>query len=288
MESQGWFVAPDDAHIFWRLWRPETSPKAVLLGLHDLETHSGWLAPLGSPLARRGVAFCAVDLRGNGRSGPVRGDAPGESAILADLYRISVRLEEELAAPIFLFGQGLGGAWTLRFASACPERLDGIVLANPATPEYTPPVPLGDYLKFPLFQLISPDRPVLTLPKRSPERLEVLFRLEEFRQEARKDRLWLHRISPRYALMVDTIRREVERFAREVTLPVLVLAGEAAPGVEGARRVFAALGSAAKEFRAIPDAPQMLLQDPAAKQVVDRVGAWIDKQLRERRTRKSP
>ena len=54
--------------IFYRSWRPDTAPRAVVVICHGFNAHSGQYAWVAERLVSQGFAVYALDLRGRGRS----------------------------------------------------------------------------------------------------------------------------------------------------------------------------------------------------------------------------
>src|SRR5262245_59394317 len=55
-------------HIYFRFWRPEGRPKAVVVISHGFNSHSGQYIWVGEQLLANGYAVYALDHRGRGRS----------------------------------------------------------------------------------------------------------------------------------------------------------------------------------------------------------------------------
>lgn len=102
-------------------------PEWTVLALHGVMSHSGWLAPLGQALARRGVGMVALDRRGSGAASIANGaDDPEEW--IADV-RAAVSLCRDGSPGVAL----LGWCWGARLAlvAAGSTEVDRLVLAAP-------------------------------------------------------------------------------------------------------------------------------------------------------------
>ncbi len=109
-------------------------PKGVIIALHDYAEHCGLYDGIFERMARESYHVYAMDLRGHGKS-------PGDRAFIAnfdyfledlDLFLARVRdREAELAAHIFLLGQGLGATIAARFALTRKPRVRGLILCSP-------------------------------------------------------------------------------------------------------------------------------------------------------------
>jgi|GEM_PF-2205250 len=74
------------------------APKAALLFVHGLQSHSEWMrgSGAGEALARRGISVLAFDRRGSGQSSTERGYASSGAELLKDLNDAVVVFRKEL------------------------------------------------------------------------------------------------------------------------------------------------------------------------------------------------
>lgn len=113
---------------------PDGAPRAVLLCVHGCGLHAGAYKDLGEQLSKRGIVTYAVDVRGFGSFQ----QAQGRDVI--DLKGCCWDVEETLKAlrkahpglPVYLLGESMGGAITLRVTSEHPELVDGLISSVPA------------------------------------------------------------------------------------------------------------------------------------------------------------
>ena len=143
MELNAEYIGAGGMRLFRRCWRPEGSPRAVVVNIHGLGDHSGLYPTLVDHLVARGITVHSPDLRGNGRS-------PGQRAYVGrwedfrdDLRRfLQVVREEEPGRPVFLLGNSLGGLIVLEYALHHPDGLRGVVAASPPLGRLGVPAPL--------------------------------------------------------------------------------------------------------------------------------------------------
>ncbi|MHA1732045.1 MAG: alpha/beta fold hydrolase [Promethearchaeota archaeon] len=101
---------PDGSRVFAQEWLPE-EPSAILLCQHGNSIQSDLFYPLADHLFPRGVGVVAIDNRGHGRSGPVRGRLQDPELVYPVYEELLGRVRAEFpGAPRHLLGESLGCA----------------------------------------------------------------------------------------------------------------------------------------------------------------------------------
>jgi len=121
-------VAADGYRLAHRVWGGG-EPRATLVLLSGIMSHSAWFRPVALPLAARGVRVVGLDRRGSGENEEARGNAPSPEVLLSD-----VRLFVERAAadgPVFLLGWCWGAVLGIATALELGEELAGLIVAAP-------------------------------------------------------------------------------------------------------------------------------------------------------------
>ena len=97
----------------WRSAEPAEAAEvtALLFYVHGIQSHAGWLFETGPELSRHGTVTYALDRRGSGRSGGLRGDLPAAGLVLED-YRIALATARQdwPGLPVVALGQSFGGS----------------------------------------------------------------------------------------------------------------------------------------------------------------------------------
>src|SRR3954454_15845206 len=128
--TEGAFSGAGGVEIAWRAFPGEGPARAAVVIAHDAWEHGGrygnvvdWIVPKAFPVL-------APDLRGHGRSGGERGLIDDVGAAMEDLGgALDVARAEHPGVPVFVLGQGMGGALGIAYALRHP--LDGLILAAP-------------------------------------------------------------------------------------------------------------------------------------------------------------
>lgn len=132
MKNSGYYLDSDGINLFFRVWEPESSPRALLCIVHGLGDHSGCFSRLAEYYCSAGYGVYAIDMYGNGRSGGKRGDIPSFETFHDET---SVLLEEAgkrfPGTPLILYGHSLGGLIVLSYTLFRKPEIAGAVASSP-------------------------------------------------------------------------------------------------------------------------------------------------------------
>lgn len=131
--NMGVFLSSDRLRIFYQSWQVK-EPKGILVISHGLGEHSGRYQNLLDTLAGKGVSFYALDHRGSGMSGGIRGHVDDFYKFLNDIkYLIDAIVKKENPGiPIVLLGHSLGGLIAVLYALNHSDDLKALILSAPA------------------------------------------------------------------------------------------------------------------------------------------------------------
>lgn len=133
--------ARDGAPLAWRSYPAAAAQRTAIL-VHGSTGDSRSMHALAQHLAAQGTRCHAIDVRGHGSSGHLRGDIAYEGQLEDDLDDLVRHLRGlgEVNGPLLLLGHSSGGGFSLRMAaSAQGELFDGYVLAAPMI-HHAPPL----------------------------------------------------------------------------------------------------------------------------------------------------
>lgn len=114
--------------IFYRGWRPQGHPKAIIVICHGVNSHGGQYLWSAERFAERGFAVYALDLRGRGRSEGERFYVENVADYASDVAgTIAIAKARDPGLPLFLLGHSAGGVTSAFYTLDHQEELAGFI-----------------------------------------------------------------------------------------------------------------------------------------------------------------
>lgn len=260
----------DGNAIFFRCWRPEGPPSALVVICHGVNSHSGQYDWTARQLVGNGFAVYALDLRGRGKSSGQRfyvGDIEeyvGDLATLIDLAKT-----REPGLKVFLLGHSAGGVVSCVYTLEHQDRIDGLICESFAFRVPAPGVVLSVIKGL---SHVAPHLRVLKLHNedfsRDPEAVRAL----------NADPLIAGEVQP--AGTVAALVRADERLEKsfgQITLPVLIMHGtvDKATVPSGSAFFYDHAGSPDKTLKLYQGHYHDLLNDYGKEDVLRDTTQWI-------------
>ncbi|XP_041007713.1 caffeoylshikimate esterase-like [Juglans microcarpa x Juglans regia] len=270
--------------IFSKCWLPLSSHlKAVVCYCHGYgDTCTFFFEGIARKLASSGYGVFAMDYPGFGLSEGLHGYIPSFDWIVDDVIENYSKVKENpefRTLPSFLFGQSLGGAVALKVHLKQPNAWDGAILVAPMCK-------IADNMVPPwlLKQILIGVAYFLPKQKLVPQKdlAEAAFR-DLKKRELTAYNVIAYNDNPRLRTAVEMLRttQEIERRLQEVSLPLLILHGEADivtdPSVSKA--LYEKASSSDKKLSLYKDAYHSLLEgepDEIITQVFHDIISWLD------------
>jgi alpha-beta hydrolase superfamily lysophospholipase len=270
----------------WHWTRPD--PRGVLVIAHGFGEHGGCYRHVAEALAPAlEIDVVATDLRGHGRSPGRRGVVRRYADLLADVRSsLEWAARERPGLPLYLLGHSNGGLLTLRLA------LDQALAETKGGPAGSV-APSGLIVSNPSLQIRAPIRrtqlaagrfllyfaPGVTLSGKLDAALMTSDL--EMQRERDTDPLRHSRISAPYFFGMAGTGTSVARDAGALTLPVLMLLGDADPVIdcETSRRVFERFASTDKTLKVYAGMRHEPFNELGREQVFADIEAWLRPRL---------
>src|SRR3982751_1431500 len=114
--------------IFTRSWKPEGSPRAVMVLVHGFNAHSGYMIWPAEQFVAKGLAVYALDHRGRGRSEGERFYVQQFSDYLTDLdVLVETARTDNPGLPVYMLGHSAGGIIAASYALENEDKIAGFV-----------------------------------------------------------------------------------------------------------------------------------------------------------------
>jgi acylglycerol lipase len=272
--SEGTFESAGGVGIFFRSWHPASTPRAVIVICHGVNSHGGQYLWTAARLVERGYAVYALDLRGRGRSEGERFYVEDIADYVSDVAgTIAIAKGRDPGLPVFLLGHSAGGVTSASYTLDHQHEIDGFICESFA---FQVPAPGFALAAIKGLSHIAPRLGVLTLHNkdfsRDPAAVAAL----------NTDPLIKGEVQP--AATVAALVRADERLRvafPKITIPLLILHGTAdkATVCEGSQFFFDTAGSADKTLKLYDGHYHDLLNDLGKEGVIEDIIGWIDAHL---------
>jgi alpha-beta hydrolase superfamily lysophospholipase len=123
-------LAEDGYQLHYRVWNGSRYPRAMIVLVNGVMSHSGWFRSLARSLAARNLLVVGADRRGSGLNHGARGDAASAEVLVKDLSKIieQERLED---CALYLAGWCWGAVLAINAAEEFRSFVHGLILLAP-------------------------------------------------------------------------------------------------------------------------------------------------------------
>jgi len=263
-------------NLAYRLTLPAPEKtKAMVLLVHGYGDHSARFMHVAERWANAGVGSAAVDLRGHGTSGGVRGYCDHFRDYhhdVADMLAVLIPKARELNAPLFGFGHSFGALIVTTYALEHPHVFRGIALTSPY---------FGLAMEVPGIKVLAgklASRLYGRLAMPSGLKGNQMTHDEAIARAYETDPLINKNATARWFTESTAAQRDLLARAPQLTLPVLCVHGGADPvaSTSASRAVFDRLGSTDKHYEERPGLLHEVLNEPkAGDEIADQIANWM-------------
>ena len=267
------FAMRDGAELYYRHW-PAASPRAIVVGIHGIQSHSGWYAPTCAQLAAAGYDTAFLDRRGSGMNKTQRGDATDWRVFADDLGEFIDDARRRLPGkPVHLVAVSWGAKLAVAACIRRPDLVDSLALVCPGLAPRVD-VSFAGKLRVALALVTNPAR-LFDVPlgdarlfTDNPERVAFI----------ENDPLSLRRVTARFLHTTHRLDAFVRDHAREMTTPtMLMLAGrDRIVDNERTRAFFERFASRSKDVILYPEAAHTLEFEPDPSAFRRDLARWLD------------
>lgn len=128
MKNEQTFKGVGGLNIFMRSWRPEGTPRAVIVLIHGFNAHSGYMTWPAERFAMNGFAAFALDLRGRGKSEGERFYVEEFSDYLGDVDKlVEIARAENPGQPVLVLGHSAGGVIASSYVFEHQDKIAGLI-----------------------------------------------------------------------------------------------------------------------------------------------------------------
>lgn len=282
------YIKTDDGNlIFMHQWkvRKNENIKRIFICQHGHNMHADLFLPLIDYFAEDTMIF-AIDNRGHGRSGPVRGNFNNYKQSLAVFDElIETSKKHYPSVPIYLIGESLGSALILHYLSknnSINKKVKGAILISP-------PILLSIikfFRKLPILNKImqislkvlakaTQDRVIVKWPQSD----ENSYYLDEYNDYDRHDLLKRRFLSFRSILTLLDVLLPLHEIGKEIYTPILILQGKCDQILDyrGAKLLYNLIPINRKEIIIFGKSDHSLLMDKHAQSVYSLIDEWTSK-----------
>ena len=260
--------------ILVRSWIPPSSPRAVMVICHGVNSHSGQYLWAGDRFAAEGYATFALDLRGRGRSEGERFFVEDVADYVSDVARtIALAKSRHPGLPVYLLGHSAGGVVSSTYALDHQAELSGFICESFA---FQVPAPGFALAAIKGISHLAPRLPVLKLKNEDFSRDPAVV------AALNSDPLTHNEVQP--AMTVAALVRADERLRDEfptITLPLLIMHGtkDKATVYHGSEFFYQTAGSPDKTLKLYEGHYHDLLADLGKEQVMTDIVQWVNERL---------
>ena len=270
-----WFFTGQHGRLLYgQRWEPwpqlhGTAPAPLVL-VHGFAEHIGRYENLGRAVAASGRTLWAMDLAGFGRSDGPRGITGPLADVVADIGTlVAAATTEERPKPV-LVGHSMGGAFAAAYALEHGDQVSALVLSAPAV----------HLAARPKWQVVPAEGLAVIAPRAGLGRIDPakLSRDPEVAAQFASDPLvWHGTVPARTAVEMYRAGKLVMKHAGDLSLPVLLLHGEADAivPVAASRQLYAELGSRDKQLRTFGRLYHEVFQEVGKQEVIAVLLEWL-------------
>jgi alpha-beta hydrolase superfamily lysophospholipase len=272
MEGTSHFLSANGVEIPYYTWKV-ADPKASIVFIHGLKSHSGWFLEACEEMAKRSIKVYSFDRRGSGRSTERRGHIADFRDWLKDIRAMTqlARQENEGKSP-HLLGHCFGAKLALAFALSYPQEAKSLTLIAP--PQFALK---ADITPFEKLKVLGTMLTGMEWEVEVPAKDEMFTKNPEKNLFIKADDLRLQNMTTTLCRETFKIDRWINKNLSQLTLPILVLLAKEDEIVDTnkiQRVLFKRLNGNQKAMETY-DCYHDLFFEPFFERVIARIDRWV-------------
>ncbi len=275
------FRTSDGQLLSNRHWRPTGEPRACVIALHGVQSHSGWYGYSSRAMAESGIDVRFLDRRGSGLNDRNRGHATSAHRLIEDVAEfardiVANRPAREASVPIYLLGLSWGARLAASVCAQHPDLFDGLILLYPGLCTQLQPTRLQHGL-LRLVRRLGGGRRRVSIPL-DPGQFTTDPNWQSF---IANDPLAVRQVSVSFLLESERLMHTAVGGLEQFTFPRLVMLAGEDEIVDRAQtdRLLSRLPSARLRIIEYPQARHTLEFEPCRERFVRDLVNWIESML---------
>ena len=274
MKNEGTFEGVGGLNIFMRSWKPEGTPRAVIVLVHGFNAHSGYMIWPAEQFVADGFAAYALDLRGRGKSEGERYYVEEFSDYLGDVDKlVEIARAENPGQPVLVLGHSAGGVIASSYVFEHQDKIAGLICESFALDVG---LPNAAALLIKGISHLAPHLHLYTLKN------EIFSRDPEAVAAMNSDPLIANEKQPAEtaAELIKAAERLKENMPR-FTVPVFIIHGtdDKATRYQGSQYFYDNVGSRDKTLKLYEGGYHDLLNDIDKELVMADILAWVNERI---------
>ena len=271
---ENYFKDTKNRKIYYQVWLPEETPKAIVLIIHGLAEHSGRYSEVASELNNDRYAVYGLDHIGHGKSEGRRVFIENFQDYLKNINQFfEIIRSSNNKLPIFILGHSMGGLIVANYLLEYQSDLSGAILSSPAL---KPPKNISKTTIL-LGNILSAIAPKLGVMKLNSAHISTN---QSITNSYKEDPL-VHKgkVSARLSTEMLKAMKHVETNAEIIKLPIMIMQGSNDKIVDpdGAKAFYNYTCSKDKMLKIYEGLYHEILNEPDNKEIIKDLNSWLNR-----------